>query len=850
MKRIVHLTGRAVRALGALAAFFILSSAGALSAAAAMQADYWPADDWVSTGSVRTVTITYDVQGLPGFKNKKVTYNVGSYFGESGKWYWPNSVDFQPWGWSIHPKTKTAVWSDVIREWDIVPAKNMTLYLWWEFMTYTIRFDPYNGSGTMKDQKFTGGEVKPLRANAFKRTGYVFKGWSVDPGGDVRYKDGASFKSIGNQTLYAVWKPKTIKITYDFRGLSGWKNQTVSYTYGSSYRSSSKWVVPTSDRRVIEGWYDKPKGEKGARAISGWDDVPSKSKTIYLWWSYIPRYVTFEANGGKGTMKRQKLKDGISQALSKNAFKWTGYVFKGWAKSPGGKVVYRNRQSVKIHEDMTLYAIWAWDGKTAWLKVVKTGAGATGSKVAPSSATTQGGRNVRLKAMPAKATEGHSASLFLGWYSDSACKKILSKKTSYGYTVPKKKDVTVYALFESRDRILPWIDCASTYSFTPGDPFRATIRTGNERGDAVTLKITGLPKGLSSKNGVITGTPKACAKNVIATVTATSHGVSAKKKVTFVPVNPGFCVDVTFTEDNGRESSVREDEEIETYVGLPVTINVHSTPGEVGVSKSAATVTASGLKNGLEFKSGKITGTPTKTGVQSVKLTFRNDWGWQTTYSFRIRVIPLPTWFMGTYNGEGRYGSARGTATLTVGATGKVSGKIVANGKSYAIAGKRVTDYNWEDDVFVADVTVNGKSKATLTFVSAYYDEAGHKIGVVTASGDDFALTAWQNVFTRDDLPVPAFVADKTLTLTYDELLALGVKTKSGDTLSLKVDAKGVAKVAGQLAGKTVSASCPCIVEENGDGAATAQVVVPYGAKTLIVNLLLADGERPSAYGW
>lgn len=38
MKRIVHLTGRAVRALGALTAFFILSSAGALSASADLEA--------------------------------------------------------------------------------------------------------------------------------------------------------------------------------------------------------------------------------------------------------------------------------------------------------------------------------------------------------------------------------------------------------------------------------------------------------------------------------------------------------------------------------------------------------------------------------------------------------------------------------------------------------------------------------------------------------------------------------------------------------------------------------------------------------------------------------------------
>ena len=561
-------------------------------------------------------------------------------------------------------------------------------------------------------------------------------------------------------------------------------------------------------------------------------------------------YVTFEANGGKGTMKRQKLKDGVAQALSKNAFTRTGHVFKGWAKSSDGKVAYRNQQSVRIYDDMTLYAVWEWDGKTACLTVVKTGEGVDGSKVTPASVTTQGGRRVTLKATPAKKTEEHDASIFMGWYSDADCRKVLSKKTSFDYTVPKKKTVKVYAFFELRYRILPWISNEDTYWFTPGVPFRETISADNQRGDAVTLKITGLPKGLSSKNGVITGTPKACAKSVVATVTATSHGVSRKKKVTFVPENPGFDVEVSQIEGDGSEPSVSEDEEIETYVGLPVKIKVRSTPGVTGVSKSTATVTASGLKNGLQFKSGRITGTPTKTGVQKVKLTFKNVWGWQTTYSFRIRVIPLPAWFMGTYNGEGRYGSTRGAATLTVGSTGKVSGKIVANGKRYAIVGKGAIEHPVGDDVFTVDVTVNGKYKSTLTFVSAYYDEDGRKIGVAMASCDGFALTVWQNAFSRDDLPIPAFVAGKTLTLTYDELLTLGVKTKSGDTLSLKVDAKGVAKVAGRLAGKTVSASCPCIVEENGDGAATAQVVVPYGAKTLIVNLLLADGERPSAYGW
>jgi uncharacterized repeat protein (TIGR02543 family) len=72
--------------------------------------------------------------------------------------------------------------------------------------------------------------------------------------------------------------------------------------------------------------------------------------------------VTFNANGGEGTMSSQIYTYGVEQALSANAFTRFGYTFKGWAKSSTGSVVYTDGQSVKnltsTGGTIYLYAIW------------------------------------------------------------------------------------------------------------------------------------------------------------------------------------------------------------------------------------------------------------------------------------------------------------------------------------------------------------------------------------------------------------------------------------------------------------------------------------------------------------
>ncbi len=74
--------------------------------------------------------------------------------------------------------------------------------------------------------------------------------------------------------------------------------------------------------------------------------------------------VEFEANGGEGeVMPRQKFTYDILQELSENTYTYNGYVFDGWAITPDGAVVYKDKEEVENlvsadGEIKTLYAKW------------------------------------------------------------------------------------------------------------------------------------------------------------------------------------------------------------------------------------------------------------------------------------------------------------------------------------------------------------------------------------------------------------------------------------------------------------------------------------------------------------
>ncbi|MBQ3289836.1 MAG: InlB B-repeat-containing protein, partial [Kiritimatiellae bacterium] len=89
--------------------------------------------------------------------------------------------------------------------------KDVTYYARWKANKYKIKFNKNGGKGKMKTQSTTYGKKVTLRANAFKRSKYKFKGWAKTKKGKVKYKNKAKVKNLTSKNgktvkLYAVWK--------------------------------------------------------------------------------------------------------------------------------------------------------------------------------------------------------------------------------------------------------------------------------------------------------------------------------------------------------------------------------------------------------------------------------------------------------------------------------------------------------------------------------------------------------------------------------------------------------------------------------------------------------------------
>ena len=70
-------------------------------------------------------------------------------------------------------------------------------------------------------------------------------------------------------------------------------------------------------------------------------------------------HVTFDSNGGSGSMAVQEMKGKTATALSANAFTKEGYLFLEWnTKADGTGTAYADGASVSLDSDITLYAQW------------------------------------------------------------------------------------------------------------------------------------------------------------------------------------------------------------------------------------------------------------------------------------------------------------------------------------------------------------------------------------------------------------------------------------------------------------------------------------------------------------
>ena len=109
---------------------------------------------------------------------------------------------------------------------------------------------------------------------------------------------------------------------------------------------------------AFAGWSTAPDGEKVYDDAGDFTGAAYAGVTLYALWTPA---LSFDANGGEGTMEPQTLGDD-PLTLHENAFTREGYAFAGWnTEADGSGTAYDDGAEITVTEGTVLYAQWEID---------------------------------------------------------------------------------------------------------------------------------------------------------------------------------------------------------------------------------------------------------------------------------------------------------------------------------------------------------------------------------------------------------------------------------------------------------------------------------------------------------
>ena len=254
---------------------------------------------------------------------------------------------------------------------------------------YSVTFDGKDEQKVSYDSTITKPSSDPTKPSDAQYD-YAFDGWY---NGDTKWnfetdkvRADLSLTSKFAQTL------RSYEITIAFEGIEK-ESVTLTLEYGAQV-DFTPYKVAGYDFKIMNG-----EEEISSLTVTG----ETSLKLVYA-----PRKiaVSFDANGGTGSMTAMEVPYGVETALTKNSLTRSGYTFAGWATSASGEVVYADGAKVNLtsEEDVTLYAVWT---KNSYQVTYEDENGETVKE----SATVAFGDSVDLTAPT--APEGKT---FDGWY--------------------------------------------------------------------------------------------------------------------------------------------------------------------------------------------------------------------------------------------------------------------------------------------------------------------------------------------------------------------------------------------------------------------------------------------------
>jgi uncharacterized repeat protein (TIGR02543 family) len=225
--------------------------------------------------------------------------------------------------------------------------------------TYNLIFNSNGGTGTMIIQVFDQGETKAISPNQFTRAGYVFTGWNtqVDGSGTAYANNGPLTMGSSSVRLFAQWAPSLFSINFAPNGANSGTMSTIS-NVSPDQRVKLPRNIYTRQASTFAGWATSADGPVVYQDEAEISNITGNI-TLYAKWNAVEVPVSFNSNGGSGTMAPQIFTRSESKPLSTNTFTRAGFRFMGWATSINGLVEYADRAVYTSGSlPLSLYAVW------------------------------------------------------------------------------------------------------------------------------------------------------------------------------------------------------------------------------------------------------------------------------------------------------------------------------------------------------------------------------------------------------------------------------------------------------------------------------------------------------------
>ena len=174
------------------------------------------------------------------------------------------------------------------------------------------------------------------------------------------------------------WKANTYTVSYNSNGGSGTMSSQTA-TYGQSFTIASNTFTKTG--YTFAGWTTNSDGTDDGYNWTGWSGtwkyvngqygISNNKLVLYARWKANTYTVSYNSNGGSGTMSSQTATYGQSFTIASNTFTKTGYTFAGWTTNSdgtddgynwtgwSGTWKYVNGQYGISNNKLVLYARWS-----------------------------------------------------------------------------------------------------------------------------------------------------------------------------------------------------------------------------------------------------------------------------------------------------------------------------------------------------------------------------------------------------------------------------------------------------------------------------------------------------------